>query len=61
VASSTVKGFALTLFVGVAVSMFSAIMISRTLLWTFLSGSWGARHLSWFGVERTSAAGTEDV
>jgi len=61
VASSTVKGFALTLFIGVAVSMFSAIMISRTLLWTFLTGSWAARHLNWFGVEMKPAAGTEDV
>ena len=61
VTNPTVKGFALTLFIGVAVSMFSAIMISRTLLFTFLTGPWAARHLNWFGVETKPMAGTEDV
>lgn len=60
VASSTVKGFALTLFIGVAVSMFSAVVISRTLLLTFLSGSRATRNLNWFGVETKPAAGAED-
>jgi preprotein translocase subunit SecD len=32
VAGATVKGFALTLFIGVAVSMFTAIVVTRTLL-----------------------------
>lgn len=34
--SSFVKGFALTLFIGVLISMFSAITITRTLLRTFI-------------------------
>jgi len=36
VASATVMGFALTLFIGVAVSMFTAIVVTRTLLRLFV-------------------------
>jgi len=50
VASAAVMGFAVTLFIGVAVSMFSAITITRTFL-LFFTGAWATRRLSWFGVE----------
>jgi preprotein translocase subunit SecD len=33
-----VKGFALTLFIGVAVSMFSAVLITRTFLSQLIGG-----------------------
>jgi preprotein translocase subunit SecD len=36
VASAPVMGFALTLFIGVAVSMFTAILVTRTLLRIFV-------------------------
>jgi preprotein translocase subunit SecD len=36
VAGASVKGFALTLFIGVAVSMFTAIIVTRTLLRLFV-------------------------
>ena len=36
VASAPVMGFALTLFIGVAVSMFTAIVVTRTLLRLFV-------------------------
>lgn len=36
VASAAVMGFALTLFIGVAVSMFTAITVTRTLLRLFI-------------------------
>jgi preprotein translocase subunit SecD len=36
VAGAPVKGFALTLFIGVAVSMFTAIVVTRTLLRLFV-------------------------
>jgi protein-export membrane protein SecD len=39
VESATVKGFALTLFIGVAVSMFTAIVVTRTLLRLFVGKS----------------------
>lgn len=39
--ASAVKGFALTLFLGVAISMFSAVFISKTLLRFVLSTSMG--------------------
>jgi len=44
--ASVVKGFAITLAIGVAVSMFSAITVTRTLLRAVyaLAGSWLERH-----------------
>ncbi|NQT48023.1 MAG: protein translocase subunit SecD [Chloroflexi bacterium] len=48
--SPTVKGFAVTLFFGVVLSMFSAIVVTRTFL-RFSTGPWGSRRLKWFGVE----------
>ncbi len=49
VQSAPVKGFALTLFIGVAVSMFTAIVVTRTLLRLFV-GSRLARKTSLFNV-----------
>jgi preprotein translocase subunit SecD len=40
VASGLVTGFAVTLFIGVAVSMFTAITVTRTLLRLFVGSSW---------------------
>jgi preprotein translocase subunit SecD len=40
VASGLVTGFAITLFIGVAVSMFTAITVTRTLLRLFVGSSW---------------------
>jgi preprotein translocase subunit SecD len=50
VASYTVMGFALTLLIGVAVSMFTALVVARTLL-VVLSGVRAARRLNLYGVE----------
>ena len=49
VASAPVMGFALTLFIGVAVSMFTAIMVTRTLLRLFV-GTRLAQKISLFSV-----------
>ena len=51
VAGEPVMGFALTLFIGVAVSMFTAIMVTRTLLRLFV-GSRLARRTSLFSAYR---------
>jgi preprotein translocase subunit SecD len=40
VASGLVTGFAVTLFIGVAVSMFTAITVTRTLLRLFIGSKW---------------------
>jgi preprotein translocase subunit SecD len=47
--ASIITGFALTLFVGVAVSMFTAITVTRTFLRLMVDAGM-ARHRSWFGV-----------
>jgi protein-export membrane protein SecD/preprotein translocase SecF subunit len=56
--ANLVKGFALTLGIGVAVSMFSAIIVTRTFL-RLLVGTALARRLGWFapgaGAEATAA------
>jgi SecD/SecF fusion protein len=49
-----VKGFALTLFIGVAVSMFSAIMVTRVFL-RALMGSGMVKSLVAYGVSRPSS------
>ena len=49
IAGAPVMGFALTLFIGVAVSMFTAIMVTRTLLRLFV-GTGLARKTSLFSV-----------
>jgi len=46
--SPTVKGFAVTLFFGVMLSMFSAIVVTRTFL-RIATGRWAARRPTWFG------------
>ena len=51
VASAPVMGFATTLFIGVAVSMFTAIVVTRTLL-RFFATPWAAKRLSLFGLEQ---------
>ena len=43
-ASSLVTGFALTLFIGVAVSMITAITVTRTFLRLFIGTSCGAKN-----------------
>ncbi len=48
--ASIVKGFALTLSIGVAVSMFTAIIVTRTFLHLVLDNVQFAEHHSWFGV-----------
>ena len=48
--SPPVMGFAVTLAIGVALSMFSAIVVTRTFL-RFSTGRRAARNLTWFGVE----------
>ncbi len=45
--TSIIQGFALTLGLGVLISMFSAITVSRTFL-RLVSGRWFERHLGWF-------------
>jgi preprotein translocase subunit SecD len=48
--ASIITGFALTLFVGVAVSMFTAIVVTRTFLRLLIHLGW-VTHPNWFGVE----------
>jgi preprotein translocase subunit SecD len=51
--ASIIQGFALTLFVGVSVSMFTAITVTRTFLRLLLSQSW-IHNQWWFGIESTA-------
>jgi preprotein translocase subunit SecD len=48
--SSVIKGFALVLIIGVLVSMFSAITVTRTILRTVVQRNW-ARRAALYGVE----------
>ena len=48
--ASIVRGFALTLLLGVITSMFSAIFVSRTLIMAFLTDKSGHSRF-WFGVK----------
>jgi preprotein translocase subunit SecD len=48
--ASIVLGFALTLGVGVLVSMFTAIVVTRTLLHLILDRIQQAKHPAWFGI-----------
>lgn len=50
--TSLVQGFAITLAIGILVSMFSAITITRTFL-RLIAGAWMGRHLRLFGVSAT--------
>ena len=65
--ATVIKGFALTLFISVAVSLFTAITISRTLLRLVVSGN-RAPSRWWFGIDTPkpaapppSGAGTQPV
>jgi preprotein translocase subunit SecD len=53
--ASIIQGFALTLFVGVVVSMFTAIVVTRTLLRVLLNIR-PIRDRWWLGVSHTSAS-----
>jgi preprotein translocase subunit SecD len=48
--ASIVKGFALTLAIGVMVSMFTAIVVTRTFLHTVLDRIDVTEHARWFGI-----------
>jgi len=48
--ATIVKGFALTLALGVLVSLFSAFVITRTLLALFIGGLENKRKDFWFGL-----------
>jgi preprotein translocase subunit SecD len=48
--ASVVKGFALTLFLGVGVSLFTAIIVTRTFLHVVLDSIKFAEHPRWFGI-----------
>lgn len=47
--ASLVKGFALTLFIGVGVSLFTAVVVSRTFLHLVLDNLKFTEHPRWFG------------
>lgn len=49
--ASIVKGFAVTLSLGVGVSLFTAITVTRTLLHVTLDGLRLPEHPGWFGIE----------
>jgi preprotein translocase subunit SecD len=55
VGASIIQGFALTLFLGVAVSMFTAVTVSRTFL-RLMVDTGVARHPRWYGTDVTTAA-----
>jgi len=48
--ASLVKGFAFTLGIGVLVSMFTAIVVTRTFLHVVLDSIGAAQHPRWFGI-----------
>jgi preprotein translocase subunit SecD len=48
--ASMVKGFAVTLALGVGVSLFTAIIVTRTFLHTVLDGVKNTDHPGWFGL-----------
>ena len=49
--TQTVKGFALTLGLGVGISLFTAITVTRTLLYLLVDAGAG-NHPEWFGLKR---------
>jgi preprotein translocase subunit SecD len=59
--ANIVKGFAITLAVGVLVSMFTAILVTRNLLHLVLDRvDFSERH-SWFGIETETPSNTENA
>lgn len=59
VGASIIRGFALTLAIGVIVSMFTAITVTRTFLRLMVRYA-GARNPWWYGIERQPAASPAD-
>jgi preprotein translocase subunit SecD len=57
VGASIIQGFALTLFIGVITSMFTAIIVTRTLLRVLLNVR-PIRNRWWLGVESTTGMST---
>ena len=55
VGASIIQGFALTLFIGVAASMFTAVVVTRNFMRLLLDRSWFTNHW-WLGVESTTQA-----
>lgn len=53
--TSVIKGFALTLSLGILLSMFSAITITRTIMRLLVSGEWFTRHPYLFGSKKAVA------
>jgi preprotein translocase subunit SecD len=53
--ATIITGFAITLFIGVAVSMFTAITVTRTFLRLFVGAGWISDRW-WFGIEHNEAA-----
>lgn len=51
--ASIVKGFSLTLAIGVGVSMFTAIIVTRTILHLILDNINVHLHVGWFGVQES--------
>jgi preprotein translocase subunit SecD len=54
VGASIIQGFALTLFVGVTASMFTAVVVTRTFMRMLLDRRWFTNHW-WLGVEASPA------
>ncbi len=50
--TSIIKGFALTLVIGILLSMFSAITITRTFMRLFISSEWYSNHPYLFGSKK---------
>ena len=55
--TSSVKGFGTTLFIGVSVSLFSAIVITRTLL-VLILGEWSEKKRWLLGVKNSAVDST---
>jgi preprotein translocase subunit SecD len=49
-ATPIIRGFAVTLGLGVLISMFTAVVVTRTLLRLVIRQKWG-RNPKWFGVQ----------
>lgn len=60
VGASIIQGFALTLFVGVAASMFTAIVVTRTFMRLLLARGWFVDRW-WLGVEHTRPRTTTSI
>ncbi len=52
--ASVVKGFALTLAIGVLVSLFTAIIVTRTFLHVVLDNVKFTEHPRWFGIQESA-------